>query len=77
MGDAVRRLVRLIVSAIVAGLLASCGSLITALQSGGAITPNVKWTAIVLGITALCVSVQSSLSQPPTSLPPLRRRRPA
>lgn len=65
MADFTRRYIRMVLSALVAGVLASCTALMTALQGDGDISTRVIWIAIVAGVMAIANSLQSSMSSPP------------
>jgi hypothetical protein len=60
-----RRLVRLILSAFVAGVIAAGGVILGSVTAEGGVKPGTWLISGVMGLTALCKDIQSTLSSPP------------
>lgn len=65
-----RRVLRLLVSSFVAGVIAAGGVILGSVSAEGQVKPGTWLIAGVMGITALCKDLQSSLSEPPQPVTP-------
>ena len=65
MTDNMRRMIRLVVSAIVAGTITSITSLLSTINAAGTVEKGALVIALLGGTLVLLQNVQSSLSEPP------------
>jgi hypothetical protein len=70
MAQQTRRLIRLLVSAFVSGVIAAGSVILGSVSAEGAVKPGTWLIAGVMGITATCKDLQSSLSEPPQPVTP-------